>query len=426
MTKSVPNRLLGLIVLLIATYTTCLGQEDFEGFPYDPEGATITTDKEIERPSKKTIEFPNDGVWISNEFSGARMSKVKKVNKHHYQILITPEMSPINNSPWYAFKIGSDTSVSVTIDLVYKEGTHRYHPKKSFDGKHWEPIPEAQYREHNDSATITVHLDQAPMWISAQELLTRKYIDQWLQKLAADPHVTLHTAGYSHDRQTIPKLHITAPSQRKKGVLILMARQHPPEITGALASQVFIETVASSHPIAVLFRQQFEVRAYPLINPDGVTLGHWRQNAVGVDLNRDWKAFNQPETKSIRRDLLKLKTDSLRKVFYAIDFHSTNDNILYPIQREASTFPEDFTYRWIDSLQSTLPDFSFRVEPFDTRSPVAKNWIYHTFGADAVTYEMDDSINRDTLRRAARKSALLVMQHLLDEKRKQSTSPPIK
>ncbi|MGK7371767.1 MAG: hypothetical protein ACNS64_16260, partial [Candidatus Halalkalibacterium sp. M3_1C_030] len=152
-------------------------------------------------------------------------------------------------------------------------------------------------------------------------------------------------------------------------------------------------------------------------NPDGVQNGHWRHNAAGVDLNRDWIAFNQPETRAIRDNILKhVATDSFKKVYYGIDFHSTNENIFYPINREIKTFPEDFTYVWVDSLQAAFPDTEFSVEPFDTSSPIAKNWIYRTFGADAVTYEVNDAENRDKIKAIARESARLVMQNLLREK----------
>jgi len=35
------------------------------------------------------------------------------------------------------------------------------------------------------------------------------------------------------------------------------------------------------------FRRRFSIIMVPLLNPDGVVLGHWRHNVNGVDLNRD-------------------------------------------------------------------------------------------------------------------------------------------
>jgi hypothetical protein len=94
--------------------------------------------------------------------------------------------------------------------------------------------------------------------------------------------------------------------------------------------------------------------------------------------------------------LANVKAKPSKKVYYGIDFHSTNENIFYPINREIETFPEDFTYRWTDALIAAFPDTEFEVEPFDTSSPITKN--------------------REKLKAIAQRSAQLIMEMLLEEK----------
>ena len=43
--------------------------------------------------------------------------------------------------------------------------------------------------------------------------------------------------------------------------------------------------------------EKFRVLAFPLMNPDGVDLGHWRHNAGGIDLNRDWSTTTRKKLK---------------------------------------------------------------------------------------------------------------------------------
>ena len=50
--------------------------------------------------------------------------------------------------------------------------------------------------------------------------------------------------------------------------------------------------------------KNFNLIVYPLINPDGVDLGHWRHNSHSKDLNRDWGFFTQLETKIINDDIM--------------------------------------------------------------------------------------------------------------------------
>ena len=413
--------LCSIILVITIIVLGCSSSDEFTGFSYDPEGATETQDKEIQDQHKRVIGVDDQSIWISNEFAGARMNDFYQVNDTLYRVVITPENHPINESPWYAFKVWSDTSRTISLQLTYEHADHRYFPDISSNGSTWHPIDSTNYHPDtlDGTATLSLDLHQDPLWVSAQELVTYNDFRSWTDSLAQQSWVSIDTAGYSHDRRPIIKMHITEtnPSQQR-GVLIITGRQHPPEVTGGLASKVFINELTAKTKLATEFREHFEIWAYPLANPDGVQRGHWRHNAVGVDLNRDWQAFNQPETKAIRDNLLPLKQDSLRSVYYGIDFHSTNENIFYPINREISTFPDNFTYQWIDTLKARFPDYPIEVEPFDTSSPIAKNWIYHTFGADAVTYEINDAADRDSMHTVTRTNARIIMRQLLEEKQK--------
>lgn len=415
-------------LLVVFVFHACKSSEEFSGFSYDPQGATITTDKDITLQHKRTIGILADGLWVSNEFKGARMNDFYQVNDSLYRVIIEPENHPINNSPWYSFKMLSDSSRTIHLQLVYRHGEHRYRPNLSHDGKHWTTLPATDIRVDTTSgmATLTLALSKdQPLWVSAQELLTLKDMIQWTDSIRhALPDTKLDTVGYSHFRRPILKMTIApAPRTRPQGVLVITSRQHPPEVTGAMASQAFINTLTADTPLARAFRKEFEIWAYPLVNPDGVQQGHWRHNGAGVDLNRDWQAFNQPETRAIRDDLLALKDQPNRTVYYGIDFHSTGQNIFYPINKGVVTFPENFTYQWIDTLRQRLPDASFEVEPFDTSSPITKNWIYQTFGADALTYEVDDRADRPHLRKVASEAARIIMQQLLEAREAANRSP---
>ncbi len=399
----------------------CKSSKEFSGFSYDPEGVTETTTKPIQPQYKHTIGISSDGIWLSNEFEGARMNNFYKSNDTLYTAVIEAENYPINNSPWYAFKARAETDTTIWLELSYRNATHRYFPKLSKDGQNWTLIDKQNYRlsKSDSAAFLRLDLEKTPLWISAQELRTANFFNQWADSMTLQSFVKQKTIGYSHQQRSIKRLNITdVPGNQKRGVVIITGRLHPPEVTGYMACIAFLEEVASDTDLARRFRRQFEVIAYPFANPDGVQNGHWRHNAGGVDLNRDWANFNQPETKAIRDDLLQqLHSKSNKKVYYGIDFHSTDENIFYPINRDIETFPDDFTYRWIDAIKSDFPDINFAVEPFDTGSPITKNWIYKTFGADAVTYEVDDRADRQKLDEVSRKAARLMMEMLLKEQR---------
>jgi hypothetical protein len=110
-----------------------------------------------------------------------------------------------------------------------------------------------------------------------------------------------------------------------------------------------------------------------------------------------------------------MKGHNKRIMYYAIDFHSTNENLFYPINENVKTQPDNITQNWIKMIMKDNEGIEFTVEEFDTSSPIAKNWFYHTFGIDAVTYEVDDQLTLDKLDEISRSAARSLMRLLMDE-----------
>ncbi|MDZ7773248.1 MAG: M14 family metallopeptidase [Balneolaceae bacterium] len=408
---------LPLLVLLLIT--GCGTSEEFTGFSYDPEGVTETETRDVRPMHRRTIGIASEDLWVGSEFEGARMSDFYKAGDSLYRVVIRPENAPINNSPWYAFRIWSSEKRELRLQLSYEDGEHRYLPELSRDGERWRRIEASRYETDTAEGTATLRLEVGPrpLWVSAQELDTYGRYASWADSLTGTAAVTRDTVGRSHLGKPVEKLtldEVSGEAGKPAGVLVITARQHPPEVTGSMAFRAFFEELAGHSELARRFRARFAVWAYPFLNPDGTDRGHWRNNAGGVDLNRDWRPFNQPETQAVRDDLLPLAERRDLRVYYGIDFHSTDENIFYPIERQVETFPDDLTYRWTDAVTSSFPEIDFVIDPFDTSSPIMKNWIWRTFGADAVTYEVNDNADRGELRRVARTSARLLMEQLLE------------
>jgi cytosolic carboxypeptidase protein 6 len=406
-------------LFLIFLLSACKTTEEFTGYSYDPEGVTETFDREINHQNHRTIGFLSDGVWITNEFRGARANDVVRVARHHYKITIHPEISPINNSPWYGFRVWADDTTEVKLELEYTNGRQRYTPRFSRDdGRSWVKADSTMYRVVPETRNGIINLTLGPekLWISAQEVFTTVQFREWAEKLSLKPFVQTSVIGNSHQGRPVTMIKMSEQSTEPvKGVVLIYGRQHPPEIPGYMVSLGFMETLAADTPLARKFRSYFDVWAFPMMNPDGADNGHWRTNAAGVDLNRDWQHFNQPETAAVRRAIMPLKKRADRKVFYGIDFHSTGRNIFYPILKEIDTFPLHFTYRWAERIQKEVPEIDLGVQAFDIVSPIAKNWTHKTFGVDAVTFEVWDNQPREELHNYAVRSAEIFMEMMIEE-----------
>jgi predicted deacylase len=147
-----------------------------------------------------------------------------------------------------------------------------------------------------------------------------------------------------------------------------------------------------------------------MINPDGVDDGHWRHNRHGIDLNRDWAYFRQPETRVVSTELEKLRG---RQVEFAIDFHSTFKDIFYVLQDDVPVSHKGLSAAWIQDIAAAFPDYAYRVQPVTNDVPAAHIWLARTFGINTVTYEVGDETDRPRMRAIARAAAQALMKRLL-------------
>lgn len=410
------NALVILPALVMVLLLSCRSSQETWSISYDPPGATTET-KELTPHHKRTIGSGSQGVWVSNEFDGGRYSDFYSIGDNRFRMEIHPENAPINRSAWYAFKVWADSPRQIQIELMYVDGAHRYIPKLSTDAYSWTPADSTQYLHDRNAGTalLTLNVSPTPLWVSAQELFTSIHVSAWLDSLSTLDGVSIQTIGQSKMGRALNRMIINQTQNELAPAIIVTGRQHPPEVTGSKGQRAFLETILSDHEIAREFRKRFQVIAYPLVNPDGVDEGHWRHNAGGVDLNRDWGPFNQPETSAIRDDLLSWKARNLQ-VWYALDFHSTSYDVFYTINKDIPVKIPGLTDRWLEGIVQRVPDYSIREEPSNVAPPIAKNWIYKTFDqADGVTYEIGDNTPRERIDQVVSAAALSLMERLLAE-----------
>lgn len=353
---------------------------------------------------------------VVDGFGGARRGACTLLSGDHVQLLIRPEDDDVSNpSAWYAFKLVPREAGTANITLKYIGGYHRYRPKTSTDGLRWSVVDESFVSKAPDglSATVRISLSDRPVWVSAQELILPTMYDLWNKKITTQTDARLSTLGMSKSGQAIPSLTV---NENSRDVLLLVGRQHPPEVSGAFAFFAFFETLVADNELANRFRDRYQVLAVPLMNPDGVMGGNWRHNLGNTDLNRDWGPFRQPETQLIR-DLLDRLDAEGKQIRVFLDFHSTGENVFYTQDDDNVTNPEAFTRTWLDNARERIPDsypYTNRENPTGAAG-VAKNYMYHRYGIPALTYEVGDESDREAIRQAAAIFAEELMRLMLQQ-----------
>lgn len=357
----------------------------------------------------------NSGYFsVADDFDGARRGTCTFESRRHVRVEVVRESERVTNpSPWFAMRIEPARPGKATIELDYDDWQHRYVPKTSSDGRNWRALPDDAVRVSDDGsrARITLQLEDEPLWLAAQELLLPGDYERWLQFVTSSGTGELVNLGTSAQGRAVQMLDGGGDSRE---VVLLVGRQHPPEVSGAFAMQAFVDTIFADTRLAGRFREQFRVLAIPLLNPDGVVLGHWRGNVNGTDLNRDWGPFAEPETRLVRDLLGRLEDDG--KVFALfVDFHSTKRNLFYTQVAEEHPGNARFVGSWFGRVRERYPDYVFTNEAQPTNDTAnGKNYMFSRYGIPSVTYEVGDETDREVAMQAARVFAEEMMTLLLD------------
>jgi hypothetical protein len=393
--RSRPRPLAGLLLALGLLAPAALPAR--QAPPLPPPGP------EVAFQDHRDWEFPGDGVRFDNRAEGSRLNAVVRTGRDRYELWVLPENVPINPSPWYGFRVQAPAGTALHLRLRYVDGQPRYSPWLSDDGEHWRDAGAAYTVPGHGLPELVLQGTGQPQWVFAQPPVTLAAMQAWAGRLAARVPLQAETIGQSRQGRPLTMLQFGNPQAR--GVVLVLGRQHPPETTGAHAMMAFVDALAADTPAARRFRQDYRVVVVPVVNPDGVAEGHWRGNAAGTDLNRDWGTFRQPETRAIRDALGRAVSQRGGHMVFVLDFHSTWHDVLYTVKEDPSRRPGGLMQRWIAGLQQRYPGRIRESAASAADSPVFKNWAFRSFGAPVATYEVGDGTTREDLDGLARFAA---------------------
>ena len=376
-----------------------------------------TTSKEIKFQAKQTYKLANLGIYASNNFDGAHLNGLERVNDSTAIVIINPENTPINNSAYYGFKTWSDTPRSFYFTFQYPKGyKHRYIPKLKIDNT-WKTIDSLFIFKNDSIVTIKLSLDKKPLIVAAQEIQSSIDVKNWYSNLVKgkENFVKIKSIGKSALGRNLPVLDIYKDDAKNKDVIVLLTRQHPPEVTGYFAFQEFLQTLLNESELSQKFLNKYHVLAFPIMNPDGVDLGHWRHNAKGVDLNRDWSNYNQPEIRQTIKFITKALKKNKSKLILGLDFHSTWYDVFYTNKKREGTTLPNFIDDWFTALEKNIPNYKVNEKSGNSTKPVSKGWFLYGHNAVGITYEIGDKTSKDNIELIGRVSAEQMMNILLNK-----------
>ncbi|GAC15319.1 hypothetical protein GLIP_2697 [Aliiglaciecola lipolytica E3] len=345
------------------------------------------------------------------DFEGGKLSSCEQLTENHFLLTTDAEDWPINRSPWYAFKVklkkpGKPQKLKLTVAAV--DARSRYIPKISDDGDKWR---ETSFTVQDAKLNFDIEVSDQ-VYVAAQEIIDNADYQTWIEKISASSSFGQVSIGESSQGRKIDGLIYQQPNNKEW--ILIIGRQHPPEVTGAMALLSFVEEIAGQVSNNANFASRFNILVIPNLNPDGVAEGNWRHNVNGIDLNRDWGKFTQKETQIVQQKLEQLLTEDQRLVF-ALDFHSTQQDIFYTMPTDYHIAPQELVNNWLAKVKEHSLS-SFVVRPKPGTSPgrgVFKQYIADTYHVQAVTFEIGDNTQRDLIEHVGVVSAHTLVDILL-------------
>ena len=353
-------------------------------------------------------------VLVDFDFPGAGNLSCEIINSQHIKLFINSETDDsINPSPWFAIR-KSKHSENIKIELDYGNYNYRYNPKISSDNKAWDNLNMLNILKKNNDKILVIDFlpSNKKQYIASQEIITQSWYYNWFNELKETGKVRSETIGFSVLKKPITMFFIE--TDIKNPYIIILGRQHPPEVTGAFALKGFIDQLVSPSQLSQNFLNQYNIIFVPLMNPDGVDNGHWRYNVNKIDLNRDWGTFSQPETIAVNEKLIRLTANSKLALF--IDFHSTYNNIFYISENLSNNLSKFSLENWINNSRSGLLGIGYNFQLINSSNKdngVSKNYIYNKYNIPSMTYEVSDSEDRKKIKQSSSILATELMKFLV-------------
>lgn len=349
------------------------------------------------------------GVQVSVDFPSGGRHTCSVGENGEVLLAVIPEGTPINGSPWYAFRLDAAAPTELRVVLDYGRYEHRYSPKITRDGATWRSVPRRSVSVASDEhrASMTLSLEQGTTFVAAQPIETPSAIHAWAQQVIVPRGFEAIEYGRSIDDRPL----IAYRAGSGTDLVVALTRQHPPETSGSSAFRAFTETIMADTPEADAFRARHRILLVPMPNPDGVMRGHWRWNNGGLDLNRDWRDFSQPETR-VLRDLILEEAQGRRTIAF-FDFHSTRRNVIYAPPLDADSPTVDLLPLLRRNLDRAVnPSLPWTFSHSDTGTS-SKRWSLAELRAPGITVELDDEASVATSSRIGRTVAETLFEYTL-------------
>eukprot|EP00792_Barthelona_sp_PAP020_P004442 TRINITY_DN2130_c0_g1_i1.p1 TRINITY_DN2130_c0_g1~~TRINITY_DN2130_c0_g1_i1.p1 ORF type:complete len:421 (+),score=75.72 TRINITY_DN2130_c0_g1_i1:39-1301(+) len=276
-------------------------------------------------------------------FDSGNIGDVSRIGENEYEIGIRGDINNEKYKLWYYFGVKNPNLTGLTCLLhiygfskkksLYFEGLtpvvkSKLHPK-------WIRLPplDCKYWKRGDGVFVLSFLFN---FVNPQDTYYFAYcfpysyntLQKYLFELNSQSlsFVNFHLLTRTHFYRRIDLLTITECANTVYcPTIVVSSRIHPGETPSSFIMKGLIDFLVSNHPSAVSLRKLAVIHLIPMLNPDGVSLGNYRTDTIGHDLNRIWDEpcpYRHPSVFALKTFLKQLQKDKSTNLVLYIDLHA--------------------------------------------------------------------------------------------------------
>jgi murein tripeptide amidase MpaA len=299
---------------------------------------------------------------------------------------------------WFHFRLTGEVNRLHTLHIsdlassAYPKGWEGYKVLASYDRQTWFRV-DSEF--NGDTLTFSIALEQPQVYFAYFIPYSYERHLDLLADAQCSPLCELKYLGDTLDGRDMSMLVIGEPGEDKRNIWIT-ARQHPGESMAEWCAEGIIARLLDEQDglsRALLEKAVFYI--VPNMNPDGSARGHLRTNAVGANLNREWKTptlERSPEVYYVLDAMYEVGVDMY------LDLHG-DEALPYNFVAGSEGIPvynnrlKALENQFKDALLMATPEFQdefgyAKDEPGQADLTIASNAVGQAFECLAYTIEM--------------------------------------
>jgi len=245
---------------------------------------------------------------------------------------------------------------------------------------------------------VAIHLppDSRARYISTGIPFSPERYESLLAAAEESPHCEVGPIGLSRLGRPLYGIRVRPSEAPALGTFFLQAYQHHTEFAGLHV----LDSLLRGMMDGTIDRGRFHWAVIPCLNPDAL-YGGWREDlrhvskekGKGGNFNRDWQAFDYPETRAAREFFLEMARRD--RLLHALDCHmgwsdTGRSGAGLTVFVDKSLPPElaRRESRFVEAFFSAVPLQPFAWKVSDVNRPNFAGWILRTFETLGQTLEI--------------------------------------